>query len=883
MRVVNRKKQLALAVVGATAVLASGASFGQGSATNLVIEEVVVTAQKRTEEAQDVPISISTLSESDLERRGVSNAADLVGTIPNMGGFQPPGAKGNIGINMRGVSSGSPSNLSLDTSVGVYIDGVLIGKQVGSALDVAELERVEVLRGPQGTLYGRNSTGGAVNFVTRKPTGEFGGSVTGTVGDEGLWGVKANIHTDTLGTAGEGLGALAASLGYQTRERDAFYENRVPGGDDMDDLDREAYRLALRWDINNDLVVDYAYDHSELDEANAAQVPVGLTPLTASGFTRTAALQGYIQAGQAGLAGFGPLAAAATAVGGDPTFNRWLQSAQDMLAQFQNLGDGDRPNKVNADVPTSSTNESDGHSLTAAWNFDDMGVLGSVEFKSITGYREVEARNIGDLDGFDNTIAPGGAGALNDSALGAMYSMYAGQAAVPPAFQPAFLPLLRRGTDKLWQLIDQYGGAFFTQDAKFDYEQFSQELQMVGSTDSLQYALGLYYWDDEGSFDNYRLAATPVAPITSTAYDNDTDAYAFYTQVTWTPDILDQRLALTLGYRRTEEEKSITYRYQNDGGGPFAGGDPLASGVNLAYTGELSPASTYGDDFDQKFSNDSGSVTIAYQLGDNTNVFARWAQGYRAGGFNGEIYDSRFKEETMEQWELGVKSDVMPGLLRVNASIFQYQIDDLQVSQIEVDDQGLTTSFIGNAGEAERWGTEVEVQLLPTDNLLLALSYTHMGGEFDKYGDVCGSKECLPNPENDAHRAQSPDDAVSLVADWVFAQTDWAEFMAHVEVFWQDETYASALWTGNYGAAPNTQAVIYDPIVMKDRTLVNARIGIENVEVGCCGATLRASLWSRNLLDEDYNTFGINFGTLGPITEQYGEPRTFGVDVTYEF
>jgi iron complex outermembrane receptor protein len=158
-------------------------------------------------------------------------------------------------------------------------------------------------------------------------------------------------------------------------------------------------------------------------------------------------------------------------------------------------------------------------------------------------------------------------------------------------------------------------------------------------------------------------------------YDNETEANAFYSQATWTPPILDDKLALTLGYRHTEETKGITYRYLDDGtssGGGLFSGSPLNLGVNLDYTGELVPTPTYGDQFDQDFSNDSGNATLAYQLSDDTNVFLRWSTGYRSGGYNGEIYNNPVEEETIEQWvgrELGVKSDVLPGQLRVNASI----------------------------------------------------------------------------------------------------------------------------------------------------------------------------------------------------------------------
>ncbi len=206
----------------------------------LGLEEMVVTAQKREENLQAVPISISALSATDIERRGVQNSADLVSAMPNMGGFISPGSRGDLSVTLRGVAGAAPSNLSNDPGVAIYLDGVILGKQVGNSLDVAELERVEVLRGPQGTLYGRNSTGGAVNFITKKPSGEFGGKITGTAGSDSLWGLRATVDTPDAGHRGrrrghpEGLvvgpDARARRLLWQRCQRRAGIRRPRPPG-----------------------------------------------------------------------------------------------------------------------------------------------------------------------------------------------------------------------------------------------------------------------------------------------------------------------------------------------------------------------------------------------------------------------------------------------------------------------------------------------------------------------------------------------------------------------------------------------------------------------------------------------------------------------------
>ncbi|MEE4146888.1 MAG: TonB-dependent receptor [Halieaceae bacterium] len=892
MKIPFNKSVLVSAVVMASAInspllLAQDKS----KVTTLMLEEVVVTAQKRAEDTQDVPISISALTETDLERRGVFNAGDLISTLPNMTGFEAPGARGNLSVNMRGVSSGSPSNLSVSPANAMYLDGVYMGTQMGSALDVAELERVEVLRGPQGTLYGRNATGGAVNFITRKPTGEFGGRVTGEVGDESLWGLKATVNTGTLGSVGEGMGALSATFGGLIRQRDELYENTNPNLDDFEDLDREAYRIALRWELNEALTVDYAYDHSKLDEKTTPQFMVGSTPFsinpeTGAQTSRSEFLQnvvlGQVGANLATMNQFAPL----LGLSPDNTADRFVNSAEDTLNLYNNPNDGKRPGRASSDVNGTASNEADGHALTAALAFDNLGFLQSVEFKSITAYRELKNLNSSDLDGTDNTVAPGGAGAINDSTLGALTAMYGEQLGLFGAMagNPALIPVLspqyneaQQSAAQMWEYIDQFGGGFFNTTAQTDYNQWSQELQMVGTADNIDYALGAYYFSDEGEFRNSRFAAQPVGGHTASNYDNETDAWAVFGQTTIRPQMFDDKLALTLGLRYTEETKDIKYLYESAGSVLLPGPFPGTLRTNPDYTGELLPtAGQYDVKNDAQFSNTSGNVTVAYDVADATNVYLRYATGYRSGGFNGELFGgSPFEEETIETLELGFKSDVIPAVLRVNGAVFAYTFDDQQVSQIVVDENGQTSSFIGNAGKSERWGLELESQWLPTDDLMFSLTYSHIDGDFEEYAPLEGPTTTIDT--DDLAKRTSPSNMASGIADWVVYRADWAEFIVHTEVYWQSKSYASALWTGTYNGEP----YVFDQIELDSRTIVNMRLGMEGVQIG--DGYLRAGLWARNLTDEDYNTFGVNFASLGPITNQYGIGATYGLDVTYEF
>ena len=171
--ITGKKLLLALAI----AATASGGTHAQS-----VIEEVVVTAEHRESTLQDTQISMTALSAADIEDMGISNAGDLGNIAPNVQVAPMQSGRTGIGISMRGLGQ-FESLITFDPAVGLYIDDVLISKNAGSLLDVLDIERMEILRGPQGTLYGRNTMGGALNIVSRKPEKEFGGSLKTTLGN----------------------------------------------------------------------------------------------------------------------------------------------------------------------------------------------------------------------------------------------------------------------------------------------------------------------------------------------------------------------------------------------------------------------------------------------------------------------------------------------------------------------------------------------------------------------------------------------------------------------------------------------------------------------------------------------------------------------------
>ena len=259
--------------------LAVAAAFAPSVWAQAALDEVVVTAQRRAERLQDIPLSITTITGADMEQRGMEGAASLRGAVPNLNMAQAP-VSGLIGaIGMRGMTAGQPS-IWQDPAVGIYVDGVFVGKNQGVLSDLVDIDRLEVLRGPQGTLFGRNTQAGAINFVTRRPSGTFMGNVSVEMGDYGR-------HIERVSVDLPKADMLSVSIAARNEKQNGFITN--DRGQSFGDKNRQGQRLALRLEASKDTLIDYSYDRTDIDEG---------TPV-ASLLASTGYLGGYSAAVQA--------------------------------------------------------------------------------------------------------------------------------------------------------------------------------------------------------------------------------------------------------------------------------------------------------------------------------------------------------------------------------------------------------------------------------------------------------------------------------------------------------------------------------------------------------------------------------------------------------
>ena len=305
-----------------------------------ILEELIVTAQKREQNLQDVAVGVSLLSGKAMSEAQIKNAAELATLLPTLN-VQASSGPSTSSFNIRGIGTQAFSP-GVDPSVSTMLDGVVMGRSGMAFLDLVDVERVEVLRGPQGTLYGKNASGGVVHIITKNPSPEFSGTVAATAIEDDEYRLDGSLSgpiTDTLGYRITGFGL-----------NDDGYSKNVYNGKTVNDNESYSVRGKLLWQANDDLELMFASDYSKSDcDCTALSVR-------------------YILEGP------------------DPQVQQRLLEEQLPIVPSKDNQD------VNNDQRTFTHLNSSGYSLTANWNLNDFTVT------SITAYRDWESESIVDFD-----------------------------------------------------------------------------------------------------------------------------------------------------------------------------------------------------------------------------------------------------------------------------------------------------------------------------------------------------------------------------------------------------------------------------------------------------------------------------------------------------
>lgn len=646
--------------------------YAQSQDSELALEEVVVTARRRAESLQDTPLSVSAYSSAQLETRGVTIVTDVGKYTPNVQ-FDPVATESGGGassqVYIRGIGQ-TDYVITVEPGVGVYLDGVYVGKSMGSLLDAVDIEQIEVLRGPQGTLFGRNTIGGAISLTSKRPTEEFEGGVEVTVGDydriDGklfVSGPMSDSLRGRLSIASQNRDGHVDRVGYESSPQTAAKTGETQG-----DVDRVSGRLALEWDVTSDFMATVTADMSVLREESPGQFVIDVDETLG-----LASLHNNVNV----IGGVCAVAAGPSRLTNPLCYND--QIAFD-IDELKTTGHG--PNQSDADIF--------GVALTLDWN------VGPFDLKSITAYRDVEVDVIQDLHSHQWNYG----------------------------------------------VIAQF----------IEWDQFTQELHISGEAfdGRLSYLGGLYYSTEEGR------QQFPVE-FRNFGFDSggeiDNESYAVFGQATY--DITD-KMALTVGVRYTDETRRFdpslqqVTNYFDPNATPLPGYVNVLNGAFGPIGTQLFPPGVYKRESDGT----TPMASLSYQVTGDFMVYASYSEGFKGGGFSmryfpaitpppgltGDDIIGYADPETAESYEIGMKSEFFDSRMRLNASAFYIDYDDLQLT-LNVDVGGpLLVPSLANAGVAEIKGIEVELDAVPTDWLSVQASLGYIDADYDSFSDLARSQ-----------------------------------------------------------------------------------------------------------------------------------------------
>ena len=725
------------------------------------LEEVIVKAEKREQNLQDIPASISAFSAAQIELAGWDDISQLETSVPSVS----VGGDGDSRpfIFIRGVGS-RKFDIGSEGSVGVFVDEIYNARFSSSLSGIVDIERIEVLKGPQGTLYGRNTIGGAISLYTVKASEEFEARIKVAAGNEGYWRVGGYVS----GAISENwVGRLSAS----TRSDDGNMTEVLSGKNDGQDAD--AVRVNLIGQLTDRTSVELTAQTSRLDqEARLAQANGEVGPL------------GLYQLSHAVPLPVLPppiIDSILSGIRAGTVANILREAALD-------------PRNVKMDRPGFSELESDLVSLKIEHESDNF------LFTSISSRTSDEIHEQTD---FESTTR-----------------------------------------DAIWT------------DVRQDSKQLSQEFRLTSVDggmftldDRLTWVVGFYYFNDEGyRKDDYSVGVQGNIPpqyyraVPGLAYSQarqdvtlDNTSIAFYGQATYA---LTDRLNLTLGIRRSDDEKDFTTQMiTNTPGYPF-----VAAPFTLPQT--------------LKFDSTDPKVSMDYAITDNSMAYVTYSSGYKSGGVTFATWAEAgnvggFEEEHLDSLEIGYKARLMNNRMQLNLAAYQYDYTDQQVQSIVVVNgapQGLTD----NAAESDMKGVELEMSYLLTDALKVDFNYFYQDAVFEDYADKTG------NPMQFA-----PENAYTVALS--YAPDLGNNLQMRAEYSYKDEFQFDA---GN-------RDISLEP----EHDVVNLTASMD------LGDSVSLRLFCNNCSDELIRTQVTTFATSqgGGGRSIYGPGRRYGAEVTYNF
>jgi iron complex outermembrane receptor protein len=774
MRQTKSRSAISRCVVAALTTAAAGGVQAADDAEEVTLEEVVVTAQFREQNLQDAPLAITAISAEMLQARSQTNLAEVANQAPSVTLKPQAGIYGpSLAASIRGVGQ-FDYNPALEPGVGVYVDDVYFATLTGSIFDLLDLDRVEILRGPQGTLAGRNSIGGAVKLYSKKPEGSDTGQISGTYG--------SRDRTDLRGSVDLGLsdqlalrvaGVAKRQDGYITRydygclNPDSGIPQILAAGDGCvlgkeGEVNYQAVRAQLRYRPSDNLDINIAGDFTNESRSAAGQV------LRVANYTGTNDINPF--------------------PGDLPFDSRWKCGPYCNYATYISYADGVRPNSL-----------SDGRTT-----FDGFGFSGNIEWKltdtlrltSISAYREYETRF-----STDNDLSP---------------------------------------------LAHSFGRS------DVSFHSFSQELRLSGSVGDgkVEYTIGGFYMDQKSVAGSYQdLRYSPLAVFQQWDPVN-ADTQAVFAHVSWS---VTDALTLTGGVRYTDEHKDYTFTRLTPSG---AVQNPALHGQTGNYD---------GDRVDYR-------ANVQYAFTDRVNAYVQFSTGFKGGGISPRPFNAAqvrpFGPETLDSWEVGLKSDLFDRKMRLNVAAFYSTYDDIQLTLSTCPQFGGPgpCALVTSAGDAKVKGVELETMLRPVDGLSIDASVSWLDFEYQNIDPAAGGPGLPTGPQLDHRTPYTPEWKASLGIQYEISLGGDLSLTPRLDASYQGDMYSNAT-----NALSN---------LIESYTLANARLIFRND-----ARDLEIAAEVTNLFDKYYVLTNVDqsIGTAGLSNDQPGRPREWALTVTKRF
>lgn len=800
----------------------SAPAFAQEAAEeeNSGLEEIIVTARKTSENVQDVPVAITAFSSQKLDDLNLKTVNEIAYQTPGFTAVQGVATPHAPQFQFRGQAQ-TDVILTQDPPVSAYIDGVYLPRTQGLTAALVDIERIEVLKGPQGTLFGKNTTGGAISITTRKPElDDFAGYAKGFVGNRGAIGGEAMLNlpisTDKAGL--RVVGSYSKDNGYGRN----FNNQRL--GADKDYFFRAQFLLQPKENISFLLSGDYAKLRNSGDglhlsstgdlndlltgNVNAAANGRAATPGSYLALVGSYGLQrGLITGAQLGAVLTPPSA---------PTFN--LAAFQAALPAFfgaqANLRSLMGP-PVGGSFWDSNSGGPQSARLTAKGLAGTLTIeSGDITVKSITAHREFKRVNASDLDGTPAVL-------------------------VAPA------------------------------ELQQDPKSFSQEFQLSENNgNGLDWLLGAFYSNERGtdtSVSSSLLFVNPANPGITYGFVSN-KSLAFYAQGKYS---LTDQLSLTGGFRYTAETKSLISRNRTVvvdlAQAVTAGRCSIAAALrpNPAIC-ESSPIKDSYSAWDYLFS-------VDFKPSDDILLYAKTSRGFKAGGQNLRGQDAitftPFGPETVTEYEIGTKLEFMDRRVRLNMAAYLDKDEDLHRSVILVGPAGNLLTVTTNAAKSTVKGFEADLAVAPTDGLTLFGTLSYTDAKYDSFTDRSGPGGALRDRSNESFG----------VPKWTYSLgATYAVPIGSGEL----RTTLSWAFRSAQQLQPNALAPFNLPFVTQSGYgLLGGRmaykVGDSGIEVGIYGS---------NILNKKYYAGGIALDSaLGFIARQVGSPRAIGADIKFSF